>query len=131
MFTFVTSCCSPHICTSQQKSSTECLIWCQSGCVRILPFDRLRGFCHSTVSLSSIIVVPSAVNRRKSRSTRDSLRKMADRRRRRRNTSTSDSDRSEDESIPSLNSNARVPQDSECVSSNLSKFLNLNSENYQ
>ena len=50
MFTFVTSCCSPHISTSQQKSSTECLIWCQSGCVRILPFDRLRGFCHSTVS---------------------------------------------------------------------------------
>ena len=51
MFTFVTSCCSPHICTSQQKSSTECLIWCQSGCVRILPFDRLRGLCHSTVSM--------------------------------------------------------------------------------
>ena len=50
MFTFVTSCCSPHIFTSQQKSSTECLIWCQSGCVRILPFDRLRGLCHSTVS---------------------------------------------------------------------------------
>ena len=50
MFTFVTSCCSPHISTSQQKSSTECLIWCQSGCVRILPFDRLRGLCHSTVS---------------------------------------------------------------------------------
>ena len=50
MFTFVTSCCSPHISTSQQKSSTECLIWCQSGCVRILPFDRLRGHCHSTVS---------------------------------------------------------------------------------
>ena len=50
MFTFVTSCCSPHISTSQQKSSTECLKWCQSGCVRILPFDRLRGFCHSTVS---------------------------------------------------------------------------------
>ena len=53
MFTFVTSCCSPHISTSQQKSSTECLIWCQSGCVRILPFDRLRGFCHSTVSKSA------------------------------------------------------------------------------
>ena len=51
MFTFVTSCCSPHISTSQQKSSTECLIWCQSGCVRILPFDRLREFCHSTISL--------------------------------------------------------------------------------
>ena len=67
----------------------------------------------------------------KSRSTRDSLRKMADRRRRRRNTSASDSDHSEDESIPSLNSNARVPRDSECVSSNLSKLLNLNSENYQ
>ena len=50
MFTFVTSCCSPHISTSQQKSSTECLIWCCSGCVRILPFDRLRGLCHSTVS---------------------------------------------------------------------------------
>ena len=50
MFTFVTSCCSPHICTSQQKSSTECLIWCPSGCVRILPFDRFRGLCHSTVS---------------------------------------------------------------------------------
>ena len=55
MFTFVTSCCSPHICTSQQKSSTECLIWCQSGCVRILPFDRLRGLCHSTVSKSNFI----------------------------------------------------------------------------
>ena len=53
MFTFVTSCCSPHISTSQQKSSTECLIWCQSGCVRILPFDRLRGFCHSTVSIGA------------------------------------------------------------------------------
>ena len=52
MFTFVTSCCSPHISTSQQKSSTECLIWCHSGCVRILPFDRLRGLCHSTVSKS-------------------------------------------------------------------------------
>ena len=51
MFTFVTSCCSPHISTSQQKSSTECLIWCRSGCVRILPFDTLRGLCHSTVSL--------------------------------------------------------------------------------
>ena len=51
MFTFVTSCCSPHISTSQQKSSTECLIWCQSGCVRILPFDRLQGLCHSTVSI--------------------------------------------------------------------------------
>ena len=50
MFTFVTSCCSPHISTSQQKSSTECLIWCRSGCVRILPFDTLRGLCHSTVS---------------------------------------------------------------------------------
>ena len=50
MFTFVTSCCSPHISTSQQKSSIECLIWCQSWCVRILPFDRLRGLCHSTVS---------------------------------------------------------------------------------
>ena len=53
IFTFVTSCCSPHISTSQQKSSTECLIWCQSGCVRILPFDRLRGLCHSTVSYGS------------------------------------------------------------------------------
>ena len=52
MFIFVTSCCSPHISTSQQKSSTECLIWCQSGCVRILPFDRLRGLCHSTVSFA-------------------------------------------------------------------------------
>ena len=50
MFTFVTSCCSPHISTSQQKSSTECLIWCCSGCVRILPFDMLQGLCHSTVS---------------------------------------------------------------------------------
>ena len=50
MFTFVTSCCSPHISTSQQKSSTECLIWCHSGCVRILPFDTLRELCHSTVS---------------------------------------------------------------------------------
>ena len=82
-------------------------------------------------TLSSISEAPSTVNPRKSRSTRDSLRKMADRRRRRRNTSTSDSDHSEDESIPSLNSNARVPRDSECVSSNLSKLLNLNSENYQ
>ena len=51
MFTFVTSCCSPHISTSQQKSSTECLIWCCSGCVRILPFDTLRELCHSTVSV--------------------------------------------------------------------------------
>ena len=50
MFTFVTSCCSPHISTSQQKSSTECLIWCQSGCVRILPFHTLRELCLSTVS---------------------------------------------------------------------------------
>ena len=56
MFTFVSSCCSPHIFTSQQKSSTECLIWCQSGCVRILPFDRLRGLCHSTVSLCIFVV---------------------------------------------------------------------------
>ena len=50
MFTFVTSCCSPHISTSQQKSSTECLIWCRSGCLRILPFDTLRELCLSTVS---------------------------------------------------------------------------------
>ena len=50
MFTFVTSYCSPHISTSQQKNSTECLIWCRSGCVRILPFDRLRELCLSTVS---------------------------------------------------------------------------------
>ena len=55
MFTFVTSCCSPHISTSQQKSSTECLIWCHSGCVRILPFDRLRELCLSTVSF---VVIP-------------------------------------------------------------------------
>ena len=54
MFTFVTSCCSPHISTSQQKSSTECLIWCPSGCVRILPFDTLRGLCHSTVSYGCV-----------------------------------------------------------------------------
>ena len=51
MFTFVTSCCSPHISTSQQKSSTEYLIWCRSGCVRILPFDTLRELCLSTVSV--------------------------------------------------------------------------------
>ena len=57
MFTFVTFCCSPHICTSQQKSSTECLIWCQSGCVRILQFDRLRGFCHSTVSPAEVTYI--------------------------------------------------------------------------
>ena len=57
---FITSCCSPHICTSQQKSSTECLIWCRSGCVRILPFDSFRGLCPSTVSqlctLSTLVI---------------------------------------------------------------------------
>ena len=53
MFTFVTSCCSPHISTSQQKSSTECLIWCRSGCVRILPFDTLRELCRITTFDSS------------------------------------------------------------------------------
>ena len=49
MYTFVTSCCSPHISTSQQKSSTECLIWCRSGCVRILPFHTLRELCLSSL----------------------------------------------------------------------------------
>ena len=57
MFTFVTSCCSPHISTSQQKSSTECLIWCHSGCVRILPFHTLRELCLSTVSMNHILAV--------------------------------------------------------------------------